>query len=233
MSTPPLQPQATPVRPAPDPRRPVTLPTWVNVVLVLILLVSCGAANDSTPTPPDAGEVASQVVQQLQSELASRRSALAAAQSELASTREKLAQARQQQDDSLTRLLENAIAYGAAPYVVEGTVADGDLRLVVEDEGRGVDSDFAPRLFEPYARSEPSRRVPGVGLGLWTARQLARARGGDIVYEAPAEGGARFVVTLPVHGSRFASRSVGSRMANLGGGLRASPRYLALSVRAA
>ena len=68
MSTPPLQPQATPVRPAPDPRRPVTLPTWVNVVLVLILLVSCGAANDSTPTPPDAGEVASQVVQQLQSD---------------------------------------------------------------------------------------------------------------------------------------------------------------------
>ena len=50
-----------------------------------------------------------QQVQQLQSELASRRSALAAAQGELASTREKLAQARQQQDDSLTRLLENQL----------------------------------------------------------------------------------------------------------------------------
>ena len=44
----------------------MTLPTWVNVVLVLILLVSCGAANDTSPTPPDAGEIASQVAQQLQ-----------------------------------------------------------------------------------------------------------------------------------------------------------------------
>ncbi len=133
----------------------------------------------------------------------------------------------------LTRLLENAIAYGAAPYVVEGTVADGDLRVIVEDDGRGVDADFAPRLFEPYARSEPSRRVPGVGLGLSTARQLARARGGDVVYQAPAQGGARFVVTLPVDGSRSASRSAGPRSAHPRGALPASPRYQAVSVRAA
>src|SRR5687768_10024349 len=50
-----------------------------------------------------------QQVQELQAELAQRRNALAAAQGELASTREKLAQARQQQDDSLTRLLENQL----------------------------------------------------------------------------------------------------------------------------
>lgn len=50
-----------------------------------------------------------QQVQQLQAELAQRRNALSAAQAELASTKEKLAQARQQQDDSLTRLLENQL----------------------------------------------------------------------------------------------------------------------------
>ncbi|HET8767603.1 MAG TPA: hypothetical protein VFM86_09790, partial [Pedococcus sp.] len=52
--------------PGSDGRRPVTLPTWVNVVLVLILLASCGAAGDSSPTPPSSSEIADQVVQQLQ-----------------------------------------------------------------------------------------------------------------------------------------------------------------------
>jgi peptidoglycan/LPS O-acetylase OafA/YrhL len=130
----------------------------------------------------------------------------------------------------LTRLLQNAFSYGAAPYVVEGTVADGDLRVVVEDEGRGVDAVFAPRLFEPYARSEPSRLVPGAGLGLSTARQFARARGGDIVYEAPVDGGARFVVTLPFDVSRSSSRFAGSRAPRGGAAQRASPRYVAGSL---
>ena len=64
MTTPPLQP--APVRPASDRRTPVTLPTWVNVVLVLILFVSCGAATDSTPAPPSSSEIADQVTQRLQ-----------------------------------------------------------------------------------------------------------------------------------------------------------------------
>lgn len=50
-----------------------------------------------------------QQVEQLQRELQQRRSALQAAQSELASTREKLSQARQQQNDDLTKLLENQL----------------------------------------------------------------------------------------------------------------------------
>lgn len=48
-------------------------------------------------------------VQQLQRELQQRRVALDAARRELAATREKLAQARRQQDDDLTRLLENQL----------------------------------------------------------------------------------------------------------------------------
>ena len=45
----------------------VQLPTWVNVVLVLILLVSCGGANDDD-TYVDNGSIANQVVNQLQSQ---------------------------------------------------------------------------------------------------------------------------------------------------------------------
>ena len=60
------QPIQQPVQPPPRPPV-VQLPTWVNVVLVLILLASCGAANDSDPYV-DTGGIANQVVNDLQSQ---------------------------------------------------------------------------------------------------------------------------------------------------------------------
>jgi hypothetical protein len=51
-------------------RRPVTLPTWVNVVLMLTLFVSCGANRDasSDPSTPSSADIATQVVEQLQND---------------------------------------------------------------------------------------------------------------------------------------------------------------------
>jgi C4-dicarboxylate-specific signal transduction histidine kinase len=42
--------------------------------------------------------------------------------------------------------------------------------------------------------------VRGLGLGLALSRGLARDLGGDLTLEAPADGGACFVLTLPVAG---------------------------------
>jgi len=52
------------------PARPPTvrLPTWVNVVLVLILFASCAGANNSERQSSDSGEVADEVVQRLGSD---------------------------------------------------------------------------------------------------------------------------------------------------------------------
>jgi hypothetical protein len=57
-----------PIQPAQPPSQPpvVRLSTWVNVVLVLILLMSCGAANDNDQGL-DAGGIATEVVNQLES----------------------------------------------------------------------------------------------------------------------------------------------------------------------
>ena len=69
MSVPPFgppEPQSVPVTLGGS-RRPVTLPTWVNVVLVLTLFVSCGANRDTTSqSTPSSSDIANQVVQQLQ-----------------------------------------------------------------------------------------------------------------------------------------------------------------------
>ena len=57
---------ASPVGPGVSAQPPtVRLPTWVNVVLVLILFASCAGANNSERRSSDSGEVADEVVQRL------------------------------------------------------------------------------------------------------------------------------------------------------------------------
>ena len=62
MSVPPSEPQPVTVGGG---RRPVTLPTWVNVVLILILLGSCNSARETTIGYPQTDDIANQVVSQL------------------------------------------------------------------------------------------------------------------------------------------------------------------------
>ena len=79
---------------------------------------------------------------------------------------------------------------------VETTQSAGRLRVVVEDNGPGVSLEVRERLFRPFASTKPSG-----GLGLAVSRRLARLHEGDITFEEPPEGGARFVLTLPLGGA--------------------------------
>jgi signal transduction histidine kinase/CheY-like chemotaxis protein len=73
---------------------------------------------------------------------------------------------------------------------------DGRVCAEVRDTGPGVPSDIRDRLFLPFVSSRAGGHI---GLGLYTARLVAREAGGDLEHESPAEGpGAAFVVTLPV-----------------------------------
>lgn len=93
-------------------------------------------------------------------------------------------------------LLTNADKYGAAPITVTGDSDGTTTRIVVSDAGAGVPADFAPRLFDRYARADQTSE-PGTGLGLHLSRHLCRAMGGDLVYLPPTDtAGPSFVVTL-------------------------------------
>ncbi|WP_380877625.1 hypothetical protein ACFB49_13590 [Sphingomonas sp. DBB INV C78] len=69
--------------------------------------------------------------------------------------------------------------------------------VTVADQGRGIEPADHDRIFEKFERLHPGDGA-GTGLGLYIARRLARAMGGDLTVESAAGQGARFIFTLPV-----------------------------------
>lgn len=107
-------------------------------------------------------------------------------------------------------LVGNAIAYRRVdvPPVVRIEVAPTEgahqVRLSVEDEGRGMRPELADRIFERFQRIEDHDQpaVPGTGLGLYIARELTERHGGRLELEWTGPGqGSRFAVYLPRAGT--------------------------------
>lgn len=97
----------------------------------------------------------------------------------------------------LRNLLENARRHGVPPTRVKLSRSDdGDARIVVGDEGRGLPPDQCERLFAPFYRRNGANDQVGTGLGLALVRQIARRHGGDAVCEPAADGRMQFVITL-------------------------------------
>ena len=75
----------------------------------------------------------------------------------------------------------------------------GLTRIEVLDQGQGVAAIDRERIFAPFTQLDASttRRVGGVGLGLFLVDRLVRGMGGQVWVEDNQGGGARFVVELP------------------------------------
>jgi signal transduction histidine kinase len=106
-------------------------------------------------------------------------------------------------EESLLKILGNlmqnsldAARPGVAPVIeMEWRVADGRVRLYWRDNGAGLPTDVADRLFEPYF----STKSKGTGLGLAICRSLAERMGGRIGLGNRSDGpGAEAVLDLPV-----------------------------------
>lgn len=99
-------------------------------------------------------------------------------------------------------LVSNALVYaGEGGHVIVSAETNGGLwRLVVEDDGPGVDSEQREAVFARFTRLDPSRssKHGGSGLGLPIARRAVDLMGGTIYAEEPRTlSGARFVIELP------------------------------------
>jgi two-component system, NtrC family, nitrogen regulation sensor histidine kinase NtrY len=102
----------------------------------------------------------------------------------------------------LTNLIQNGLDAASAtrpdPRVLVTITPLGPdkVRIVVRDNGPGVDKEMVPRLFEPYATSKEK----GTGLGLAIAQRIVFEHGGEISYREGTKGGAVFEIWLPVAG---------------------------------
>jgi signal transduction histidine kinase len=98
---------------------------------------------------------------------------------------------------SLSNLVLNALQSadgGSAVEVRLGAVADGDMvEFRVSDNGRGVDSLIAERIFLPHFTTKKS----GSGLGLAILKQAVEQMGGSAGYRNNLAGGATFYIRLP------------------------------------
>ena len=101
---------------------------------------------------------------------------------------------------ALRNLLSNAVKFADAdaPRVtVAAEPVEGSLRVVVADNGIGIDPADRPRLFVPFQRLHSAAEYAGTGLGLPISRRLATLLGGRLEVESQAGRGSRFRLLLP------------------------------------
>jgi signal transduction histidine kinase len=105
----------------------------------------------------------------------------------------------------VVNLLSNAEKYtnGQKEISMQLTLQQSPLPFVeikVQDRGSGVPRGSEEKIFEKFYRAHDalSSGVQGSGLGLTIARQIARAHGGDVVYEPRDDGGSCFILRLPI-----------------------------------
>ena len=104
----------------------------------------------------------------------------------------------------ISKLIKNALKFipsndGKIEIILEkvNEKADGKefVFVKIKDNGKGIDKEILPRLFEKFA----TKSETGTGLGLYIAKSIVEAHGGKIWAENNIDdNGATFSFTLPI-----------------------------------
>jgi len=96
---------------------------------------------------------------------------------------------------NLVRNSIEALSDGEARTITVTTTPRGDMvEVVVGDNGPGLSSDVAERVFEPFV----STKLDGIGIGLSICRTIVEAHGGNIAIDTGTQCGTRVRFTVPV-----------------------------------
>ena len=97
-------------------------------------------------------------------------------------------------------LIGNALKFRAEadPVIGVRVAHHGDQWLFcVEDNGIGIDMQYAERVFQMFQRLHERGKYEGSGIGLAIVKRIVDGHGGTVVVEDRDGGGARFAVSLP------------------------------------
>jgi len=167
----------------------------INDLLDIEKLMAGRMAFDLQPVSPE--QVAQTVVHDLQQLAASRTVSLDLRSQSMPAIRVDALRLQQ----ILTNLVGNAIKFSdAGGRVAIGFVEAGEwLRIVIEDQGPGIDPAFHERIFQRFAQADGSdqRRAQGTGLGLAISKELTEQMGGRIGFVSTPGQGSLFWVEFP------------------------------------
>lgn len=106
---------------------------------------------------------------------------------------------------ALENVLDNAIKFtpeGGCITVTAGLVPGGGaLEVAVQDSGPGIPPEQLDQIIAMFYQVDATstRRAGGLGLGLYIARGIAEAHGGDVRMESPIGEGSTCTLRLPLH----------------------------------
>jgi two-component system phosphate regulon sensor histidine kinase PhoR len=104
-------------------------------------------------------------------------------------------------EQAVINLLDNAIKYSQPDMAVwvEGAETVNGVEVAVRDQGCGIESAHADRIFERFYRVDKarSREAGGTGLGLSIVRHIALAHGGSVRVSSIPGKGSVFTLRLP------------------------------------
>jgi signal transduction histidine kinase len=107
----------------------------------------------------------------------------------------------------LDQLVSNAAKYARTRVRVSLAAGERQGRVAVEDDGPGLDEEDEQRVFgrsaSGSAASGSERGPSSSGYGLYLAREAAGRLGARLELEAPAGGGTRAVLSLPLAAESF------------------------------
>ncbi|MFQ5667276.1 MAG: ATP-binding protein [Candidatus Binatia bacterium] len=107
---------------------------------------------------------------------------------------------RNQMDRVFVNLIGNAIKFTppAGRVTVRSCRNNGMVEVCISDTGPGIPAEQLPQLFGKYQRLSATAQTEGTGLGLFIAKSMIDAHGGQVRVQSAPNCGATFVVSLPV-----------------------------------
>lgn len=102
-------------------------------------------------------------------------------------------------EEALFNLLDNAVKYTPAGGSIEVFVAQWEMYVEVKvtDTGKGISESNQAAIFKRFYREEEVHNQPGVGIGLYLAREIVTQQGGYIRVESEVGKGSAFSIFLP------------------------------------
>jgi|SRR5579883_175774 len=100
----------------------------------------------------------------------------------------------------IVNLLTNAAKFTVGPRPIQLKIAEegSTVAISVRDFGLGIPQEARDTLFNRFHQAHSAKHHGGMGLGLYISREIAEAHGGTLEAEHPPDGGAKFVLRLPL-----------------------------------